>query len=197
MYTPKAAAIGPRLQKSSAHTISPQRTSPIPFVASSPLMAFSRVALPLRQASVTRNVLSRHIHSSPLRAAIAHPITAQGPPPKAPTPAEAFRESAAQSNAGSAGEESQPNRANVSLKKRFWKDVHVYGKPGMYGWSAGLRLMVDLRVYGISPLPLPLPSPSPSHRIELLRPYPGFISSCCECTLIRFFFFFRRISSTA
>lgn len=91
-------------------------------------MAFPRVALPSRLASVTRrNLFSRHIHSSPVRAAVAHPITAQGPPPKAPTP-EAFKESAAQS-AGSA--ESQPSRPNVSLKKRFWKDVHVHGMSGM------------------------------------------------------------------
>ncbi|CAI7581620.1 unnamed protein product [Penicillium pancosmium] len=132
-------------------------------------MAFPRVALPSRLASVARcNVFSRHIHSSPVRAAVAHPITAQGPPPKAPTPAEAFRESAAQKgNAGSAAGaegESQPTRANVSLKKRFWKDVHVHGKPGEY------QVLLDkrpVRTPNKDILSIPPTKPQLAHAIAL------------------------------
>lgn len=88
--------------------------------------------VPSQLASVARrNVFARHIHSSPLRAAVAHPVTAHGPPPKAPAPAEAFKAPQA-SDIASSTEGQAPSRANASLKKRFWKDVHVHGKPGEY-----------------------------------------------------------------
>lgn len=86
--------------------------------------------VPSQLASVARrNVFARHIHSSPLRAAVAHPVTAHGPPPKAPAPAEAFKAPQA-SDIASSTEGQAPSRATASLKKRFWKDVHVHGKPG-------------------------------------------------------------------
>ncbi|KAJ5180785.1 ATP12 ATPase F1F0-assembly protein [Penicillium capsulatum] len=97
----------------------------------------SRAALPTRLLSAARlHAPRRRFHSSPLRPAVAHPITAHGPPPKAPAPAPGFKENAAQSNeaapAPTADTSSQPTRASASLKKRFWKDVHIHGKQGEY-----------------------------------------------------------------
>ena len=96
------------------------------------MVAF-RAALP--QLSVARRSLSlcRHIHSSPVRSAIAHPITAQGPPPKAPATPERKESSELKdaSFTASEPEASKPPKLTDALKKRFWKDVHVHGKPGM------------------------------------------------------------------
>lgn len=129
---------------------------------------FPRAALHSQLASVTRrNVLARHIHSSPLRAAVAHPVTAHGPPPKAPAPAEAFQDAQQQkqqTNAASSSAEStpsQPARPTASLKKRFWKDVHVHGKPGMF-------ILIDLiqrRLVSSQSIYLPGRYQLPNHHI--------------------------------
>ena len=103
---------------------------------SSPMASLSRTAFSAQFSALTRqNVpLCRRIHSSPLRAAVAHPITAHGPPPKAPAPAPEFTETAETQTTASSTTEgrdlSQLKRPTV-LKKRFWKDVHVHQKPGM------------------------------------------------------------------
>lgn len=95
-----------------------------------------RAAFPSQLLALARHnaPLCRRIHSSPLRAAVAHPVTAHGPPPKPPAPSPDFKKNAEQvkeaESAPASETQSQPTRASVSLKKRFWKDVHVHGKPG-------------------------------------------------------------------
>ncbi|KAJ5427709.1 ATP12 ATPase F1F0-assembly protein [Penicillium cf. griseofulvum] len=97
------------------------------------MVAFARAAFP-SQLSAARPVLCRHIHSSPFRSAVAHPVTAHGPPPKAPaTPSVEFKETS-KSNAELPASGSEALRYNLTaaLKKRFWKDVHVHGKSDEY-----------------------------------------------------------------
>jgi ATP synthase F1 complex assembly factor 2 len=100
-------------------------------MAGLPRAAFTARLLAIPRQNVP---LCRRIHSSPLRAAVAHPITAHGPPPKAPAPAPGFTETAETQKAAESTAEgrdlSQFKKPTV-LKKRFWKDVHVHGKPGM------------------------------------------------------------------
>ncbi|CAG8215496.1 unnamed protein product [Penicillium salamii] len=98
------------------------------------MVAFPRAALP--QLSLARRSLSlcRHIHSSPFRSAIAHPVTAHGPPPKAPATPER-KESSELKDATSTASETEAHKTpklTDALKKRFWKDVHVHGKPDEY-----------------------------------------------------------------
>lgn len=95
----------------------------------------------LFSTAVQRNAsTARFFHSSPLRTAVAHPITAHGPPPKAPAPAAEFGEQqqqqqqAAEEEAKVAEiEKETPARPPKpsALRKRFWKNVDVKKKPGM------------------------------------------------------------------
>lgn len=75
---------------------------------------------------------TRCFHSSSFRAAVAHPITAHGPPPKAPASAQpdSKLEQKADQTATDNAASTNPSRSQL-LKKRFWKDVHVHGKQGM------------------------------------------------------------------
>ncbi|KAJ5096275.1 hypothetical protein NUU61_005631 [Penicillium alfredii] len=90
-------------------------------------MSFSHV-LPSRLFFAARHnpSLRQHIHSSPLRAAVAHPVTAHGPPPKAPVPKSKEQP---ERKDETADEAPRPAKPSAALKKRFWKDVHVHGKP--------------------------------------------------------------------
>lgn len=96
------------------------------------------VAFTSQLASVARQNAPRcrHIHASPLRAAVAHPVTAHGPPPKAPAPSPEFEQPAGQSQDAKSVSESEPparpSKVSAALKKRFWKDVHVHEKPGRF-----------------------------------------------------------------
>jgi hypothetical protein len=96
-------------------------------------MAFPRAVLPqLSRRSIS---LSRHFHSSPFRSAVAHPVTAQGPPPEAPATPESKRPSESKDVESTAPEAKLPRttpKLTDALKKRFWKDVHVYGKEGTH-----------------------------------------------------------------
>jgi hypothetical protein len=98
------------------------------------IMVLPRAALPSQLSAVARHPVSlcRRIHSSPFRSAVAHPVTAHGPPPKAPDASPEFKEPAG-SNAQVAPEveSKRPPKLTAALKKRFWKDVHVNGKSGM------------------------------------------------------------------
>ncbi|KAL4814541.1 putative ATP12 chaperone protein [Aspergillus spinulosporus] len=71
----------------------------------------------------------RAFKSSSINAAIAHPVTAHGPPPKAPSPSLGFEKRATQqSNTDDFHErepQPRPNKRPTVLKKRFWKDVDV------------------------------------------------------------------------
>ncbi|KAI9369441.1 hypothetical protein BJX61DRAFT_148202 [Aspergillus egyptiacus] len=78
--------------------------------------------------------VSRTFYSSALKAAIAHPITAHGPPPTAPSPAPGLGDRPRQQteDEGSHGGEPQPKpvKKPTPLKKRFWKNVDVERKQG-------------------------------------------------------------------
>ena len=86
-------------------------------------------SIPIR---VNRNVsIIRCLHASASKAAVAHPVTTHGPPPKTPLPAasqygEYVERKKRQSELVKQGKElrKQENPSSV-LKKRFWKDVHV------------------------------------------------------------------------
>lgn len=98
------------------------------------IMILPRAALPSQLSAVARHpvTLCRRIHSSPFRSAVAHPVTAHGPPPKAPDASPEFK-GPAESNARVAPEVElkRTPKLTAALKKRFWKDVHVNGKSGM------------------------------------------------------------------
>jgi hypothetical protein len=98
------------------------------------VMILPRAALPPQLSAVARHpvMLCRRIHSSPFRSAVAHPVTAHGPPPKAPDASPEFKEPVG-SNAQVAPEveSKRTPKLTAALKKRFWKDVHVNGKSGM------------------------------------------------------------------
>lgn len=78
-----------------------------------------------------RAEIIRCLHSSGPRAAVAHPVTASGPPPKSPVPAasqygEQIERRRRQSELLKQGRELRKQESTKSaLKKRFWKDVHV------------------------------------------------------------------------
>lgn len=94
------------------------------------MVAFARAALSSQLSAVARPVsLCRRIHSSHFRSAVAHPITAHGPPPKAPE----LKEKSKPKEAELPAPEGEGSRYNLTaaLRKRFWKDVHVHGKSGM------------------------------------------------------------------
>jgi hypothetical protein len=88
-------------------------------------------------AQVNRNAsIIRPFHASAARAAVAHPVTAHGPPPKSPVPAasqygEHIERKKRQSDLVKQGKELRKQESPSSvLKKRFWKDVHVKEVPG-------------------------------------------------------------------
>lgn len=74
----------------------------------------------------------RGLHSCSSRAAIAHPITAHGPPPKAPSAAPEFGGRVEQQANKEDELKSQLAAQRMPLKKRFWKNVHVEKKPGTF-----------------------------------------------------------------
>lgn len=117
----------PELRRAATILSSSQRLSTSPVISSSPARCF---------------------HCATRTWAIAHPITAHGPPPKAPTPAAEFkndprRAGLTQQKVQQQQQESQTSpstpsdsaarvsQAKPSLKKRFWKDVNVKESPGM------------------------------------------------------------------
>lgn len=61
-----------------------------------PRLSAQLLSTAVRRSTANANALpsslSRLFHSSPVKAAIAHPITAHGPPPKAPAPSPEFGE---------------------------------------------------------------------------------------------------------
>ncbi|KAJ5810546.1 uncharacterized protein N7503_002764 [Penicillium pulvis] len=128
-------------------------------------MATIRAALPQLSSAVRRNA-ARQFHSSPFRAAVPHPITAHGPPPKAPAPSAEFKSKVRQSeNESSPGEELPSKLTKPSpLKSRFWKDVHVHGKAGEY------QVLLDkrpVRTPNKDILSIPPTKPQLAHAIAL------------------------------
>ncbi|CBF82624.1 ATP synthase complex assembly protein ATP12 [Aspergillus nidulans FGSC A4] len=72
----------------------------------------------------------RAFQSSTLNAAIAHPVTAHGPPPKAPSPSPRFEKCTTQQSNTESEPQHRPRKRPTVLKKRFWKDVDVKQKDG-------------------------------------------------------------------
>ncbi|KAJ5731020.1 ATP12 ATPase F1F0-assembly protein [Penicillium malachiteum] len=98
------------------------------------MASISRAAFP-QLTSIVRHNATRRFHSSPLKAAVAHPITAHGPPPKAPAPSAEFKGKASQSQNSEISQEqnSLPSPAKpTGLKARFWNNVHVQAQAGEY-----------------------------------------------------------------
>ncbi|KAJ5175521.1 ATP12 ATPase F1F0-assembly protein [Penicillium canariense] len=133
------------------------------------MASLSRAAFPVRLLAATQQnaPLCRHFHSSPWMAAVAHPVTAHGPPPKAPAPAPEFKANAATHTVTEPAEEGQqslPLKRPSVLKKRFWKDVHVHGKPGEY------QVLLDkrpVRTPSKDVLSIPPTKPHLAHAIAL------------------------------
>ncbi|KAL1975352.1 hypothetical protein VTN31DRAFT_3744 [Thermomyces dupontii] len=110
----------------------------------------------------------RSFHSSSRRWAIAHPITAHGPPPKAPRPAPEFAEEqqqtieAAEPEKPSTPVTTPPPKVRSVLKRRFWKDVHVRETP------EGFQVLLDTRpIRGPTKAVLTIPS-TKQHLAEAL-----------------------------
>lgn len=82
----------------------------------------------------------RGFHSCSSKAAVAHPITAHGPPPKAPSAAPEFGGRVEQQENQADKLKSQLKSQREPLKKRFWKDVNVEKKP-----EGGYRVLLDAR----------------------------------------------------
>lgn len=97
----------------------------------------ARPQQPLLTAARQSTQRPRALHSSTLKAAVAHPITAHGPPPKAPSPSPGSGERATQKTEdqgkiSEAEPEPRPIRKPATLKKRFWKDVDFQRKQGIF-----------------------------------------------------------------
>ncbi|KAL4930568.1 ATP synthase complex assembly protein ATP12 [Aspergillus undulatus] len=112
---------------------------------------------------------SRAIYSSTFKAAIAQPITAHGPPPKAPSPAPEFGERSAQPTKSEEAQESEKQSRSLKkpkpLKKRFWKDVDVQKKQG-----GDYQVLLDkrpVRTPQKSVLSVPSTKPHLAHAIAL------------------------------
>lgn len=96
----------------------------------------------ITSATRRNTAVSRSLQTSSLKAAIAHPITAHGPPPKPPAPAPEFQERTAsqgedaeapkEQGKGNEAESPAPSKTSDALKKRFWKYVDVAKKPGVF-----------------------------------------------------------------
>lgn len=87
--------------------------------------------LSLRIPANRSYVQCRALHHTSIKAATAHPITAPGPPPKAPEVSgygekvDRRRRRAEMLKQGKEIRESQSGKSGSVLRKRFWKDVHV------------------------------------------------------------------------
>ncbi|KAL4959490.1 ATP synthase complex assembly protein ATP12 [Aspergillus stella-maris] len=125
---------------------------------------------PLLTAARYRVPSSRAFQSSALKAAVAHPITAHGPPPKAPSPAPEFGGRSAQETQSGEPQESsetqtRPLKKPTPLKKRFWKDVDVQKKQ-----DGQFQVLLDkrpVRTPQKSVLSVPSTKPHLAHAIAL------------------------------
>lgn len=88
------------------------------------LTGITTMSLSLQLRSVPRL-----LHTSTFKPAIAHPITAHGPPPKAPSPAPEFQQQLQQQQRQREEAKQQPSKPSL-LRKRFWRDVDVSQGPG-------------------------------------------------------------------
>ncbi|GFF48586.1 mitochondrial molecular chaperone Atp12 [Aspergillus udagawae] len=107
-----------------------------------PRAAFSVLSCRLISAVGQRGATTscRTFHAISQKAAVAHPITAHGPPPKAPSPAPEFgRPTEEGKDVNDAGKpQAQVSKPSPTLEKRFWKNVDVRKKPGALTLLCGL-----------------------------------------------------------
>ncbi|OJJ54021.1 hypothetical protein ASPSYDRAFT_160594 [Aspergillus sydowii CBS 593.65] len=130
----------------------------------------ARPQQPLLTAARQSTQRPRALHSSTLKAAVAHPITAHGPPPKAPSPSPGSGERATQKTEdqgkiSEAEPEPRPIRKPATLKKRFWKDVDFQRKQG-----GEYQVLLDkrpVRTPSKSILSIPPTKPYLAHAIAL------------------------------
>ncbi|KAJ5757066.1 ATP12 ATPase F1F0-assembly protein [Penicillium nucicola] len=128
-------------------------------------MVLPRAALRSQLSVVSTPVsLCRRIHSSPFRSAVAHPVTAHGPPPKAPDASPEFKESTGLNSQASEAELKRTPTLTAALKKRFWKDVHVNAKPDEYEVLLDKR---PVRTPSKEVLSIPPTKPHLAHAIAL------------------------------
>ncbi|KAL2824736.1 hypothetical protein BDW59DRAFT_146973 [Aspergillus cavernicola] len=114
--------------------------------------------------------VSRAFHTSMLKAAIAHPVTAHGPPPNAPSPAAGFGDRRKQQTEGEGDrQQGQPQPRQIKrpmvLKKRFWKDVDVQRKQ-----EGDYQVLLDtrpVRTPAKDELSIPSTKPYLAHAIAL------------------------------
>ncbi|KAL2839771.1 hypothetical protein BJX68DRAFT_247353 [Aspergillus pseudodeflectus] len=113
--------------------------------------------------------LSRALHSSQYKAAVAHPITAHGPPPKAPSPIPDFSQPSEQQTDSKEIRREGESRPSIkkpkALKKRFWKNVDVQKKQG-----GDYQVLLDarpVRTPAKSILSIPSSKPYLAHAIAL------------------------------
>ncbi|PYH42176.1 ATP synthase complex assembly protein ATP12 [Aspergillus saccharolyticus JOP 1030-1] len=77
---------------------------------------------------VPHGTIARCLQTSSPKAAVAHLITAHGPPPRAPSPASPFEPRPELQLETTAEHDALPAKPSARLKKRFWKDVNVRRK---------------------------------------------------------------------
>ncbi|KAE8146030.1 hypothetical protein BDV25DRAFT_144100 [Aspergillus avenaceus] len=119
--------------------------------------------------NITRHdiALLRYLHSTSPKAAIAHPVTAHGPPPKVPSPAPEFceRNERQHVNAGSQVDSNSLPAKPSPLKKRFWKNTDIRQNPG--GNHSVLLDTRPVRTLTKEVLSLPSTKPHLAHLIAL------------------------------
>ncbi|KAK2740447.1 ATP synthase complex assembly protein atp12 [Myotisia sp. PD_48] len=89
-----------------------------------------RLFRPFRVSSRSSLQQVRHVNSTELKSAVAHPVNVHGPPPKAPVPSSEYRrqiDKLRKPLENSAQETLSPNNNTKPspLKRRFWRDVHI------------------------------------------------------------------------
>ncbi|KAL4901829.1 hypothetical protein BDW74DRAFT_159670 [Aspergillus multicolor] len=128
------------------------------------VVAFLRPAQQISTAARYNISKPRALHSSPLKAAIAHPVTAHGPPPKAPSPSSEFVAPLENKQPHESEPQLRPIKRPTALKKRFWKDVDVQREDGSF------QVLLDqrpVRTPSKSVLSVPSTKPHLAHAIAL------------------------------
>ena len=135
------------------------------------LLSISAALKQCRGSSLGQIKQLRRVSQSTRRTAIAHPLTAAGPPPSAPLPAaseygERIDRRRRQAEMLKQGREirAQQSQKSSPLKKRFWKEVHVKES------AEGYQILLDsrpVRTPSKSILTIPASKPHLAHAIAL------------------------------
>ncbi|PYH86966.1 ATP12-domain-containing protein [Aspergillus uvarum CBS 121591] len=111
--------------------------------------------------------IARSLKTSCIKAAVAHPVTTHGPPPKAPSPAPFFDACSGLRSESPFEKEAnaRPEKPSSGLKKRFWKDVIVRKKS-----EGNYEVLLDtrpIRTPSKDALSIPSTKPYLAHAIAL------------------------------